>query len=122
MQDADFKSPSGTTVSVKRELSGQRYSVTLTPAQLGFYTLGAQRPLYAYAVNTSPEEADLRPIDKEVLPKEFAAEKQAHFVGGRQDYDELAQGRPLFQWFILAALAFLMMETGLQVFLRRRTA
>lgn len=122
MQDAEFKSPTGMSVSVKRELAGQRYTVSFTPGQLGFYTLGAQRPLYAYAVNASPEEADLRPIDKEILPKEFAADKQAHFVGGRQDYDELAQGRPLFQWFVLAAVAFLMMETGFQVFLRRKAA
>jgi hypothetical protein len=122
MQDADFMSPSGSVVSVKRELAGQRYSVTFTPSQLGFYTLGAERPLYAYAVNTSSEEADLRPIDKEVLPKEFAGDKAAHFVGGRQEFDELAQGKPLFHWFILAGVVCLMVESGFQLLLRRKVA
>jgi len=49
--------------------SGERYSITFTPDQLGFYTLGSPRPLYAFGINTSAEEADLRPIDKDVLPR-----------------------------------------------------
>src|ERR1019366_4503762 len=56
MRDLDFKSPSGAPVLVKRELTGERYSVTFAPDQLGFYTLGAPRPLYAFGVHTSPEE------------------------------------------------------------------
>jgi len=122
MQGAEFTSPAGKPLTVKRELVGQRYSVTFTPTQLGFYTLGENRPAYAYAVNASPEEADLRQVDKDVLPKEFAQEKDAHFVGGSQDYDELALGKPLYQWFVLAAVLFLMLETGMQLLVRRRTA
>jgi len=122
MRTEDFKSPSGVPISVKRELAGERYSVTFTPDQLGFYTLGSPRSLYAFGINTSAEEADLRPIDKDVLPKEFAADREAHFVAGAEAFEELAKGRPLFHWFILGALGFLMMESGFQFLLRRVTA
>src|SRR5438445_6097600 len=107
LRDQDFKSPSGAPVSVKREPSGERYTVTFTPGELGFYTLGSPRPLYAFGVNTSPDEADLRPIDKDVLPKEFAPEHEAHFVAGAEDFEELAKGRPVFHWFIFAGLGLL---------------
>jgi hypothetical protein len=64
----------------------------------------------------------LRPIDKDVLPKEFAADRDAHFVAGAQDFDELAKGRPLFHWFIMGALGFLLLESGFQFLLRRLAA
>ena len=122
MRDDDFKNPAGAPVTVKRELTGERYSVTFTPDQLGFYTLGSPQPRYAFAVNTSPDEADLRPIDKDVLPKEFAADRDAHFIGGREDFDELANGRPIFHWFVLGALGFLLLESCFQFFVRRTMA
>jgi hypothetical protein len=90
MRDLDFQSPAGAPVTVKRELTGERYSVTFLPDQLGFYTLGAPRPLYAFGINTSPEEADLRPLEKDALPTEFAAERDAHFVAGSEDFEERA--------------------------------
>jgi hypothetical protein len=112
--------PSGIPVTVKRELTGERYNVSFVPDQLGFYTLGGPHPLYAFGVNTSPEEADLRPIDKDALPTEFAAERDAHFVAGAEDFDELAKGKPLFHWFILGAVGFLLLEGGFQLLLRRK--
>ncbi|HEX5220437.1 MAG TPA: BatA and WFA domain-containing protein [Verrucomicrobiae bacterium] len=118
----DFKNPAGAVVSVKREPNGERYSITFTPEQLGFYTLGEPRPLHAFGINGSPEEADLRPMDKEVLPKEFAAERPAHFVAGADDFAELASGRPLFHWFIIAGVVFLLLESGVQLLLRRKAA
>ncbi len=119
MKDADLLSPAGTSVTVKREVEGDRYSLSFTPDQLGFYTLGRPRPHYAFAVNTSPDEADLRPIDKEVLPTEFAANRPAHFVAGQADFEELAKGRPMFHWFLLAGMLFLMIETGFQYLVRK---
>ena len=107
---------------MRRELAGERCHVTFTPDQLGFYTMGSPRLLYAFGVNTSPDEADLRPIDKDVLPKEFAAGREAHFVAGSEDYDQIAKGRPIFHWFILGALGFLLLETGFQFLIRRKTA
>jgi hypothetical protein len=119
LRDFEFKSPAGAPVSVKRELTGQRYQVAFTPDQLGFYTLGAPRPLYAFGVNTSPDEADLRPIDKEVLPKEFALERDAQFVAGADDFEQMAKGKPIYHWFILGAVVFLLLETGFQYLLRK---
>lgn len=122
MRDQDFRSPSGAPVTVRRELVGERYSVAFTPDELGFYTLGSPRPLYAFGINTSPDEADLRPIDKNVLPRDFAGEHEAHFVGGAEDFDELAKGRPLFHWFILGAVALLLLESGFQYLLKPKGA
>ncbi|HXJ71384.1 MAG TPA: BatA and WFA domain-containing protein [Candidatus Dormibacteraeota bacterium] len=122
MRNDDFKSPSGSTVAVKREPTGDRYRISFTPDQLGFYTLGAARPTCAFGINPSAEEADLRPIEKDVLPKEFASEREAHYVAGAEEFQELAKGRPLYQWFILGALAVLLMESGFQLLLRRAAA
>jgi len=116
----DFINPSGEPVIVQRELAGERCRVTFTPDQLGFYTLGSPKLLYAFGVNTSPDEADLRPIDKDVLPRDLAARHEAHFVGGAEDFEELAKGKPLFHWFILGAVAFLLLESGLQLLLGKK--
>lgn len=116
----DFKNPSGASVLVRRELSGERYAVSFTPDQVGFYTLGSPKMLSAFGVNTSADEADLRPIDKDVLPKEFASGHVSQYVAGAEAFDELAKGRPLFHWFVLAALAFLLLESGFQFMLKRK--
>ena len=92
----DFINPSGEPVIAQRELAGERCRVTFTPDQLGFYTLGSPKLLYAFGVNTSPDESDLRPIDKDVLPREFAADHEAHFVAGSEDYDQIAKGPARF--------------------------
>jgi Aerotolerance regulator N-terminal/von Willebrand factor type A domain len=119
LREDDLRSPKGDPVNVKKNLTGERYHVSFTPEELGIYTLGSPRPLYAFAVNTSPEEADLRPIDKAVLPTEFAGAHEAHFVAGRDEFDELAKGRPLFHWFLLAALVVLLLESGFQLLIRK---
>lgn len=120
LRDDDLRSPAGTTVKVRRELAGERYTLSFTPDQLGFYTLGRPQPIGAFAINTPPGESDLRPIDKEVLPREFAADRPAHFVGGQADFEELAKGRPLFHWFLLAGLLLLLTETAFQFLLQAR--
>lgn len=120
MRDQEFKNPTGAAVTVKREPEGERYRITFTPDQLGFYTLGTSRPLYAFGINTSPDEADLRPIDKDALPKEFAAGHETYFVAGADDFDELAHGQPIFHWFVLASAAVLLLESAFQFILRRR--
>jgi hypothetical protein len=112
-------SPAGTPSTTQRELTGERCSISFTPNQLGFYTLGSPRPLYAFGINPATEESDLRPIDKTLLPTEFSDNHEAHLVAGKEDYDELAKGRPVFHWFVLGALAFLVLETGFQHFIRR---
>jgi Aerotolerance regulator N-terminal/von Willebrand factor type A domain len=113
---SELISPAGTPVTTQRELDGERCHIAFTPDQLGFYTLGTT---HLYGVNPATEQSDLRPIDKSLLPAQFADNHQAHFVTGQADFDELAKGRPLFQWFILAALAFLLFESALQLFIRK---
>jgi hypothetical protein len=112
-------SPAGMLVTTQRELTGERCSVAFTPNQLGFYTLGSPRPLYAFGINPATDESDLRPIDKSLLPTEFSDNHEAHFVAGSGDYDELAKGRPIFHWFVLGALALLLLEGGFQLLIRR---
>lgn len=73
-------------------------------------------------VNPATDQSDLRPIDKSLLPTEFSDNHEAHFVAGSADYDELAKGRPIFHWFVLGALAFLLLESGFQFLIRRKAA
>jgi hypothetical protein len=115
-------SPSGAPVTTQREVTGERCRVAFTPDQLGFYTLGSPRPLYAFGVNPPTDQSDLRPIDKSLLPTEFSDNHEAHFVAGSEDYDELAKGRPLYHWFVLAALAFLILESAFQFLIQRTSS
>jgi hypothetical protein len=118
----DLTSPAGAPVNTKRDLAGERGSLTFTPHELGFYTLGSPRPAYAFAVNAATDQSDLRPMDKNILPAEFAERHEAHLVAGGDDYDELARGRPIFHRFVFAALAVLLLESGFQYYLRRKAA
>ncbi|HTA31644.1 MAG TPA: BatA domain-containing protein [Candidatus Cybelea sp.] len=118
----DLLSPAGAPVNTKRDLAGERCALTFTPRELGFYTLGSPRPSYAFAVNAATDQSDLRPMDKSILPAEFTERHEAHVVAGGEDYDELARGRPVFQRFVFAALAVLLLESGFQFFIRRKAA
>ncbi len=118
----DLLNPAGAAVNTQREMTGDRCSLAFTPDQPGFYTLGAPRPSYAFGINPPTDESDLRQMDKSLLPTEFADNHQAHFVAGADDYDDLAKGRPIFHWFVLCAFAFLLLESGFQLLIRRTTA
>lgn len=118
---SDLVSPAGTVVTTKRELTGERCGIGFTPDQLGFYTIGSPRPAYVFAVNPATRQSDLRPMDKSLLPREFADRHEAHVVAGGEAYDELAHGRPVFHWFVIAALACLLLESGFQFLIRGRT-
>jgi hypothetical protein len=118
----DVISPSGAVVNTRRELSGDRCSLTFTPDQPGFYTLGSPRPAYAFGINPAADQSDLRPMDKSLLPTEFADNHEAHLVAGSEDYDMLAHGQPVFHWFVFGALAFLTLESGFQFLVRRKSA
>jgi hypothetical protein len=119
---SDLLGPAGEPVTTQRELTGERCALTFTPQQLGFYTLGAPRPSYVFAVNPASDQSDLRPMDKSLLPTEFADQHEAHLVAGGDDYAELAQGRPIFQWFLLGALAVILIESAFQLLVRRKPA
>jgi hypothetical protein len=118
----DLLGPTGAKAASQREMVGERLMLSFRPTEPGFYTLKSPRQNYAWGVNPSPDESDLRQIDKDALPREFASDHQAAFVSGRQDFEELAKGRPIFHWFIFAGLLALAMESLFQIATRRRTA
>ena len=114
-----FRNPAGTAVTAKLALQGDRCSVTFNPDQPGFYTLGTPRPIYAFGINPSPEESDLRPLEKAALPKDFVPDQETHFVSGYEDFAEISKGKPVFHWMLLAGMLFLVTETAFQYALRK---
>jgi hypothetical protein len=114
--------PGGAVANTRRELTGERCRLEFKPDRPGFYTLGAPQPAYAFGVNPATDQSDLRPMDKSLLPTEFAERHEAHVIGGAEDYDAVAHGRPIFHYLVLAALAFLLLESGFQYLIRRKPA
>jgi hypothetical protein len=122
LRESGLVSPSGRPVDVKREPMGERYGISFTPMELGFYTLRSSRGLYSFGVNASPDESDLRQVDKQLLPDSVKEGQQAHFIAGQDDYQNLIQGRPVFHYFLLGGLAVLSLELGCQVLIKRWAA
>lgn len=114
--------PAGVVANTRRELTGERCRLEFKPDRPGFYTLGAPKPAYAFGVNPATDQSDLRPMDKNLLPTEFAEQHDAHVIAGAEDYDSLAHGRPIFHYLVFAALAFLLLESGFQYLIRRKPA
>lgn len=109
----DLLAPSGKAAPARAEVTGERMRVTFQADATGFYHLpGADgRYLLSFAVNPDPEQSDLRVMDPSVLPDRAGGENtSASFVGNTTDYQLLLRGKPVFHWFILAALAFLLIE------------
>jgi hypothetical protein len=120
LREHPFRKPSGEPFDVKSEAMGERIGITFTPEEPGFYTMRGSKLLHAYAVNPGGEESDLRPIDRALLPEQLGEKGQrGYFVQGRDDFDDLVHGKPVFHWFILAAVALLVLELLFQFFLRR---
>ncbi|HYR57594.1 MAG TPA: hypothetical protein VEO95_03145, partial [Chthoniobacteraceae bacterium] len=131
-----LRKPSGEPLEVKTEAMGERLGIAFTPEEPGFYTLrgleggapatpgagrrGSSALQHAYAVNPSADESDLRPIDRALLPGQLSEKGQrGYFVAGREDFDDLVLGKPVFHWFVLAAVALLVIELLFQLFIRR---
>ena len=114
-----FTSPSGRVIDVRQEPLGERAGVSFAAAETGFYTLADGRLKYAFAVNADPEESDLRRVDAAHLPAQLAAGQQSGFAAGQRDYDEIAHGRSLVPWLLLAALGAVLLELALQLVFRR---
>lgn len=113
-------SPSGRVLDVHQEPRGERAFISFLAEELGFYTLADGRLKYAYAVNPDPEESDLRPVDRAHLPAGPAeAGRREGFLDDQADYEEIARGRPIAHWFLLAALGVLALELLFQVWFRR---
>jgi hypothetical protein len=119
LKNSELKGPDGQAVRLQKEAEGDRYAISFTPEQTGFYTMSSDRLLHAFAVNTSAEESDLRHIDKDVLPDTLRTEQQARFVQGQRDYESLIQGHPAFHYFVVAGIVVLMMELAFQWLINR---
>ncbi len=112
----DLLDPAGKPIPIRTDLSGERLNVSFRAATPGIYRMpdGDGRDLLAFAVNTDPSQSDLRTIDPSVLPdRATGSEKSASFVGKTTDYAALLRGKPVFHWFLLAALGFLLIEGSL---------
>ncbi len=122
LRDHPLRKPSGEPLEVRTEALGERLGISFTPEEPGFYTLRGAKLLHAYAVNPSPEESDLRPIDRALLPEQLGESgRKGFFVEGRADFDDLVLGKPVFHWFVLAAVALLMVEIAFQFLVGRST-
>jgi hypothetical protein len=120
IEKAPLRKPSGEPLEVKTEPLGERVGISFVPDELGFYLMRAGKPLHAYAVNPPPDESDLRPIDRALLPEQLDEKgQQGFFVAGQEDFEDLILGRPIFHWFILAAVGMLVVELAFQFFLQR---
>lgn len=109
----DLLAPDRNIVPIRTEISGERLSVSYRAAAPGLYRMpaGDARNLLVFAVNTDPSQSDLRTIDPAVLPdRASGSEKQASFVGKTTNYAALLRGKPVFHWFLLFALGFLLLE------------
>ena len=107
-------SPDGPASRLRTDVLGERLRLSFPATSNGFYRLpGADaRDLLAFAVNTDPDQSDLRTMDPAVLPDRAGTHhpESSLVTSASADYDVLLRGRPIFHWFILAALAFLILE------------
>ncbi|MES2571819.1 MAG: VWA domain-containing protein [Verrucomicrobiota bacterium] len=119
--NAPLRKPSGPLLTPRAESLGERVAISFVPDELGFYSMRGNRLLHAYGVNASPEESDLRAIDQALLPEQLGSRgQQAFFVQGQEDFQNLVLGRPIFHWFIFAALGLLLVELGFQHMVKGR--
>lgn len=121
LKDNMITGPGGEPQMVKTEPLGERTAISFSPNELGFYTLRRGSKLFnAFAVNASPDESDLRPIDRTLLPDQLGERgQQGYFVEGREDFADLVHGRPIFHWLVLAGIILLLIELAFQAFIMR---
>jgi len=121
----ELSGPAGPVSKVRRENLGERTRLQFVATAPGIYQLtgGDDRALLAFAVNTDSGQSDLRTIDPAILPDRAGGDQSdAEFVGATADYRELLRGRPVFHWFLFAALGALLLESVLFKIHRRPAA
>ena len=89
LEKTPMRKPSGEMLEVKAEPMGERVGITFVPDELGFYLMRGSRLLHAYGVNPPPDESDLRPIDRALLPEQLGEKGQkGFFVAGTRGFRE----------------------------------
>lgn len=120
LRTGEFLAPEGKALQPRTEAKGERYAVSFPANQTGFYQFTGSREPLVFAVNSPAAETDLRQIDQKELPRFFDHEDQnAHFIEGATDFRHIADGRPIFHWFLFGAVLFLLLETGFQGLVKR---
>ncbi len=112
----DLTAPDGSSAGFRADVLGERTRVGFEATATGFYRLtsGDSRDLLAFAVNTDPDQSDLRAMDPAILPdRAGATHGEASLVASSSDYGTLLHGLPAFHWFVLAALGFFLTEGAL---------
>ncbi|MBC2593945.1 VWA domain-containing protein [Ruficoccus amylovorans] len=119
LQQGELKDPQGERVSFRREALGGRIAIAWETPRSGFYQLkladGSKR---YFAVNVSSDESDLRLVEPSTLPA--FEQKPTVEVQGQAGLREVASGVPLFQYFLLGALALAVLERLIQFLLIRK--
>ncbi len=121
VRDSRFLDPHGEPAEPDIEVMGTRAAVSFNAARPGVYKLTRHDQLRAaFAVNPPAEEADLRPIPLDSLPRRDGAPRQTALIDGSQvDFQTAALGRPVFHWFVGGALLCALLEMGLQLLIRK---
>jgi hypothetical protein len=119
----DFVSPSGQPVAATRSGSGERVTMIVPAAEPGFYPLldAKKRLAHLLAANVPVVETDLRVLDAAITRDQAASDSAAGAaaIGTGVNYEELVHGRPVFHWFLIGALGALLLESLVQVKVRR---
>lgn len=112
----ELTGPDGLPARFRADLLAERTRITFPAEAMGFYRLSADatHDLLAFAVNIDPDQSDLRSMDPTILPdRAGATHGEAALVAAASNYSALLHGRPVFHWFILAALGLLVIEGAL---------
>ena len=104
--------PADQEITSATEVRGERLHLSFTAAEAGIYRLpgNGERVLTAFAVNPPERESDLRTLDPGVLPSRAPGKGQARALSHTNNYESIIRGRPAFHLFVLAAIAFLLIE------------
>jgi von Willebrand factor type A domain len=110
---ASVRAPDQSEVTVKSTIESGRLAFSFPARRAGVYTLGPPaRLLWAAAVNVPESEADLRSIDPDEIRRRSVtgAGRAGEFVSNAADYTEITTGRPVFHWYLLAAVGLISVE------------
>lgn len=110
MSGNTFLKPDNTPLKVNSSrINDERLLISFNPEMNGHYHLKKNGSLlYSFPVNSSDDESDLRTIDLKDLPTR--SQGAAYSLSGADTYETLNKGRPVYHWFLLAAVAFLTLE------------
>jgi hypothetical protein len=118
-RDVPLRGPDGNEVVLRRQPIENRMLLWFTATEPGVYSAADSPAPLAFAVNVDPGESDLRQIEFDHLSERVGKGHGGHQIEGGGDYEHIHRGRPIFHYFALAALGFLLGETFFSGAMRR---